>query len=101
MRKAASRGPAPVKALRDAIRNVLSIDPSLRPRASDGLPGGLIEFPRTEKREFIIIGDLHANIRNLQAILNDSGNREKVKQNKAAPPPSFLKQLQPITSHLP
>jgi hypothetical protein len=72
-----------VKALRDAIRNVLSIDPSLRPRASDGLPGGLIEFPRTEKREFIIIGDLHANIRNLQAILNDSGNREKVKQNKA------------------
>jgi hypothetical protein len=72
-----------LKALRDAVKNVLSIDPSLRPPASDGVPGGLIEYQRTEKREFIIIGDLHANIRNLQAILKDSGNMEKVKQNKA------------------
>ena len=70
-RKSAARGPAPLKVLRDAIHNVLSIDPALRPRASDGAPGGLVEFPRTEKREFIIIGDLHANVRNLQAILKD------------------------------
>ena len=83
VKKAASRGSAPLKVLRDAVQNVLSIDPSLRPRTSDGLPGGLVEFPRTEKREFIIIGDLHANIRNLRAILDDSGNRQKLKQDKA------------------
>ena len=83
MRKAATRGPAPIKVLRDAVRNLLSIDPALRPLASDGLPGGLVEFPKTEKREFIIIGDLHANVRNLQAILKDSDNIEKVRQDKA------------------
>jgi hypothetical protein len=62
---------------------VISFDPALRPRASDGQPGGLIEFPKTEKREFIIIGDLHANVRNLKAILKDSDNLEKVRQDKA------------------
>jgi hypothetical protein len=83
VRKSASRGPAPLKVLRDAVQKVLSIDTALRPKASDGAPGGLIEFPKTEKREFIIIGDLHANIRNLQAILKDSGNLDKVKKDKA------------------
>lgn len=83
MSKTPTRGAAPLKILRDAVRNVLSFDPAVRPKASDGLPGGLIEFPKTEKREFIIIGDLHANVRNLQAILKDSGNLDKVKQNKA------------------
>ncbi|MGO9310435.1 MAG: metallophosphoesterase [Spirochaetia bacterium] len=82
-RKSTARGPAPLKALRDAVRNVFSIDPALRPRASDGAPGGLVEFPRTEKREFIIIGDLHANVRNLQAILKDDDTLVKVKQDKA------------------
>jgi hypothetical protein len=82
-RKAVARGPAPLKVLRDAVNNVLSFDPALRPRASDGAPGGLVEFPRTEKREFIIIGDLHANVRNLQAILKDSDNLGKLRQNKA------------------
>ena len=77
------RGPAPLKVLRDAVRNVLSIDPALRSRASDGAPGSLVEFPRTEKREFIIIGDLHANVRNLQAILKSDGTLEKVRQDKA------------------
>ncbi len=51
--------------------------------ASDREPGGLIEYPKTEKREFIIIGDLHANITNLQAILKDSGNLSKVKKDEA------------------
>jgi hypothetical protein len=82
-RKTASRTPAPLKVLRDAVANILSIDSSLRPRASDGAPGGLVEFARTEKREFIIIGDLHANVRNLKAILKDSNNLDKVRQNKA------------------
>jgi len=72
-----------MKALRDAIHNLLSIDQALRPLASDGVPGGLIEFPKTEKREFIIIGDLHANVRNLQAILKDSDNLEKVRRDEA------------------
>ncbi len=83
MRKATTRGPAPIKVLRDAVHNLLSMDPALRPMASDGQPGGLVEFPKTEKREFIIIGDLHANVRNLQAILKDSDNMEKVRQDKA------------------
>ena len=83
MRKATARGPSPLKVLRDAVHNVLSINPAFRPAASDGKPGGLIEFPKTEKREFIIIGDLHANITNLQAILKDSDNREKLRQDKA------------------
>ena len=72
-----------MKVLRDAVHNVLSIDASLRPLASDGVPGGLVEFPRTEKREFIIIGDLHANVKNLNAILKDDDTMVKVKQDKA------------------
>jgi hypothetical protein len=79
----ASRGTGTAKKLKDAIRALRSIDPALRPPASDGAPGGLIEYPKTEKREFIIIGDLHANITNLQAILNDGDNREKLRRNKA------------------
>ncbi len=83
MRSASPRGSAALKQLRDAVNNVLAIDPALRPRASDGKPGGLVEFPKTEKREFIIVGDLHANVRNLQAILKHDGNREKLAKNKA------------------
>ena len=71
------------RTLKEAIRKVLAFDAALRPRASDGRPGSLIEFPKSEKREFIVIGDLHANVRNLNAILEDGGNLEKVRQNKA------------------
>lgn len=83
MSKTATRKSAPARVLRDAIQALRSMDPVLRPRASDGAPGGLIEYSKAEKREFIVIGDLHANIRNLQAILKDSGNLDKVRQNKA------------------
>jgi predicted phosphodiesterase len=72
-----------MKALRQAISNILAFDSALRPGASDGSPGGLIEFPRSEKREFIIVGDLHGNHKNLRAILKDSGNSEKLGKNKA------------------
>jgi hypothetical protein len=83
VRKTAERGQTPLKALRDAVHYLQSMDPQLRPRASDGAPGGLVEFPKSEKREFIIIGDLHANVRNLQAILKDADNLEKVRKNQA------------------
>ena len=83
MRTASSRSADHAKTLKEVIRKVLSSDAALRPRASDGRPGSLIEFPKTEKREFIVIGDLHANVRNLNAILQDTGNLVKVRQNKA------------------
>jgi hypothetical protein len=72
-----------LKRLKEAVRNVLAFDNTLRPPASDGLPGGLIEFPAKEKREFIIIGDLHGNHKNLSAILDHEKNLQKVEQNKA------------------
>ncbi|HEY9594967.1 MAG TPA: metallophosphoesterase [Spirochaetia bacterium] len=83
MKGTTTRAASPLKVLRDAVRNIESFDTALRPLASDGKPGSLIEFPKTEKREFIIIGDLHANVRNLKAILKDSGNLEKVRNDKA------------------
>jgi hypothetical protein len=78
-----SRGSGPARQLKDAIKVLRSMDTSLRPAASDGEPGGLIEYPKTEKREFIIIGDLHANITNLKAILKDDDNLGKLRRNKA------------------
>ena len=83
MRNARPRSTDHARTLKEAIRKVISFDAALRPRASDGRPGGLIEFSKSEKREFIVIGDLHANLRNLNAILEDAGNLEKVRQNKA------------------
>ncbi len=83
MRKSPGRQPGPIEALQGAIQTLRKIDPAIRPAASDGAPGALVEFPRTEKREFIIIGDLHANVRNLRAILKDSGNLDKVRKDKA------------------
>ena len=66
-----------------AIRNVLAIDPSIRPLNTNKKPGGLLEFPEDDNREVIIVGDLHANKQNLKAILMDSQNLYKLKQNKA------------------
>jgi hypothetical protein len=83
VRNATPRTTNPAKQLQSAIRNILSWDPALRPRTSDGEPGGLIEFPKTDKREFIVIGDLHANVNNLRALLKDSDNLEKARKNKA------------------
>ncbi|MBT4643906.1 MAG: metallophosphoesterase [Deltaproteobacteria bacterium] len=65
-----------------AIRNVLAIDPSIRPLNTNKKPGGLLEFPEDDNREVIIVGDLHANKQNLKAILMDSQNLYKLKQNK-------------------
>jgi len=81
--KASTRKSDYLKRLKEAVRNVLSFDSALRPPASDGSPGGLIEFPPKEKREFIIIGDLHGSHKNLRAILDHDKNLQKVKQDKA------------------
>jgi hypothetical protein len=81
--KTSTRKADHLKRLREAVRNVLSFDGALRPPSSDGAPGGLIEFPAREKREFIIIGDLHGNYKNLRAILDHGRNLDKVTQDKA------------------
>ena len=83
MSKASTSKADHLKRLKEAVRNVLAFDGALRPAASDGLPGGLIEFSSREKREFIIIGDLHGNHKNLRAILDHEKNLQKVEQNKA------------------
>ncbi len=81
-----SYGPAKfdyIKNLSKAIKNINSWDPKNRPLDSQKKPGGLIKFPANENREFIIVGDLHANKKNLKAILQDSKNLYKLKDNKA------------------
>lgn len=69
--------------LQTAIRNLLTTDMSIRPLNANNKPGGLLEFSEDDNREVIIVGDLHANKRNLKAILMDSQNLYKLKQNKA------------------
>ena len=53
-----------------------------RLRNDEGEPGGLIELP-PEVRP-IIIGDLHANLKNLQAIIDHDGNRADFEAGKAS-----------------
>jgi len=65
------------------IDNMLSIDPAIRPLDNDEQYGGLIEFPPNDTREFIIVGDLHGNNKNLKAILQHEQNLYKLKDNKA------------------
>jgi hypothetical protein len=72
-----------VEKLEMAIRGMLSMDASLRPPASDRRRGGLISFGKTDRREVIIIGDLHGNVRNLKAILRHDGNLTNVRDDKA------------------
>lgn len=66
-----------------AIRNLLSVDMSIRPLNVNHKPGGLLEFPEDDTREVIIVGDLHANKQNLKAILMDDQNLYKLKRNDA------------------
>lgn len=74
---------SPIEKLKIAIDVVRNMDSAIRPKNSDGNPGGLVEFPDDEKREFIIIGDLHANKNNLKRILIDSGSFDKLKNDEA------------------
>lgn len=49
---------------------------------SENRPGGLIDFP--SKLRPIIVGDLHANLDNLIAIIDHEHNREDLDEGKAA-----------------
>ena len=73
----------PLEKLQLAIRNILTVDLEYRPLNDNHRPGGLLEFPENDDREVIIIGDLHANKENLKAVLIDSQNLYKIKQDKA------------------
>ena len=44
-----------------------------------GDPGGLIDLS-DQKKEIIIIGDLHGSIENLKAIVDHENNRKKLKK---------------------
>jgi len=68
--------------LKLALEAVRRLDRKIRPKASDRKLGGLIEFPDNDNREFIIVGDLHANKRNLKYILLDNGNLRKLRENQ-------------------
>jgi len=69
--------------LKLAINNLLNPDTEIRPLNSNGKPGGLVEFKDDDPREFIIVGDIHANKKNFKAILQDSNNLDKIKNNEA------------------
>jgi hypothetical protein len=53
-----------------------------RLRDPEGQPGGLIMFPEDQRP--IVIGDLHANLENLVAIIDHEGNREDLDAGRAA-----------------
>ena len=52
-----------------------------RPVDSDGKPGGLIDLPRGPRP--FIIGDLHANLENLNYILDHGANRSDLESGQA------------------
>lgn len=52
-----------------------------RIRNNKNLPGGLIDISQINIPA-IVIGDLHGSIENLDAIMSDNGNREKVKRGE-------------------
>lgn len=66
--------------LKDAIR-ASEAYPG-REKDAKGRPGGLVDFPA--KLRPIIVGDLHANLDNLELILGHGGNLEQIAAGKAA-----------------
>lgn len=55
----------------------------MRPRNASGEPGGLVSFAAGDRREFLVVGDLHANRRNLKAVLRDRGNFRRLAEGRA------------------
>jgi len=53
-----------------------------RLKDDEGLPGGLIELPENVRP--IIVGDLHANLENLMAIIDHEGNKADLESGRAA-----------------
>ncbi len=70
--KATAKGPLEGVALIERAIEVVESDP-YRPGDSEKRPGGLIELPK--KARPIIIGDLHANLENLNRIFDFGTNR--------------------------
>ncbi len=66
-----------------AIDNMLSIDPAIRPLDDNEQHGGLLEFLDDDDREFLIVGDLHGNNKNLKAILQEEQNLYKLQRDEA------------------
>ncbi len=65
-----------------AIRNILTTDTLIRPLNENNRPGGLLEFSEDDNREFLIVGDLHANKQNLKAILMDNQNLYRLRNDE-------------------
>ena len=65
-----------------AIEVLNTRDPSIRPLTPNKKPGGLYQFAEDDTREVILIGDLHANKKNLKAILQDEKNLKKLHNNE-------------------
>jgi hypothetical protein len=63
------------------VSQILKKEP-LRPRNSEGMPGGVVSFPR--KMIPIIPGDLHAQVDNLLTILSHNEFLEMMGDGKAA-----------------
>ena len=66
-----------------AVDNLLSINPAIRPLDNNNKSGGLLEFSEEDYREFILVGDLHGNTKNLRGILQDEQNLYKLKRDEA------------------
>ncbi|MCG8573188.1 MAG: CBS domain-containing protein [Spirochaetes bacterium] len=66
--------------IKKTIKSMNSMKTTIRPKDKNNKPGGLIEFGKSEKREFIIVGDLHANYNNLKTIVED--NEDKLEKNQ-------------------
>lgn len=69
------------KAIQSAIKAVNAWPASNRPKDSKNKPGGLMVFPKSNSKKFIIVGDLHANCHNLETILKT--HEEEFKQDEA------------------
>jgi CBS domain-containing protein len=67
--------------LKTAINNVSSLPSALRPQDAKRRPGGLVTFADTDKREMVVVGDLHGNHENLRAIYNEY--KTKLESDKA------------------
>lgn len=68
-----------VKEINDAIRIVNGS--RYRARNNLGMPGGLIDLTKIGK-PVILIGDLHGSFENLDAIMEQDGNRDKIREGK-------------------
>lgn len=65
-----------------ATSHVYHLSETIRPKNTDGVPGGFIDL-RDCGKEIYILGDLHGNANNLKCTLETDGLYEKLKNDKA------------------